>query len=165
MVPARPFFRGRLRVSRDREQGFHRIGRPGWVRVQGLDLGLRIDTEDHGVGGRIDIQADDVADLGGELRIVGKLEGADPVRWNGRYGGACVAQCYTSYDANQLNQCVEICRVCAATPLPVTNNPICNGFSTALTGSWSTLQSREAARPQLDVRRNWQAPRSAFGRG
>jgi len=63
MVPARPFFRGR----------------PGWV-VQGLDLGFLIDTEDHGVGGRIDIQADDVADLGGELRIVGKLEGADPVR-------------------------------------------------------------------------------------
>jgi hypothetical protein len=48
--------------------------------VQGLDLGLLIDTEDHGVGGRIDIQADDVADLGGELRIVGKLEGVDPVR-------------------------------------------------------------------------------------
>jgi hypothetical protein len=41
--------------------------------VQGLDLGLLIDTEDHGVGGRIDIQADDVADLGGELLIVGKL--------------------------------------------------------------------------------------------
>jgi hypothetical protein len=64
MVAARPFFRGR----------------PGWVRSRGLDLRLLIDTEDHGVGGRIDIQADDVADLGGELRIVGKLEGADPVR-------------------------------------------------------------------------------------
>ena len=38
-------------------------------------------------------------------------------------------------------------------------------LSTALTGSRSTLQFREAARPQLDVRRNWQAPRSAFGRG
>ena len=48
--------------------------------VQGLHLGLFIDTEDHGAGGRIDVQADDVADLGGELRIVGKLEGADPVR-------------------------------------------------------------------------------------
>jgi len=52
--------------------------RPG--AVQGLDLGPLIDTEDHGVGGRIDIQADDVADLGGELRIVGKLGGADPAR-------------------------------------------------------------------------------------
>ena len=38
---------------------------PAWI------LGLLIDTEDHGVGGRIDIQADDVADLGSELRIVG----------------------------------------------------------------------------------------------
>jgi len=37
-------------------------------------------------------------------------------------------------------------------------------LSTALTGSRSTLQFREAARPQLDVHRNWQAPRSAFGR-
>jgi hypothetical protein len=64
MVPARPFFRGQARLG----------------AVQGLDLRLLIDTEDHGVGGRIDIQADDVADLGGELRIVGKLEGADPVR-------------------------------------------------------------------------------------
>src|SRR5713226_2817854 len=33
-------------------------------------------------------------------------------------------------------------------------------LSTALTGSRSTLQFREAARPQLDVHRNWQAPRS-----
>src|SRR6202171_4962763 len=56
-------------------QGQARLG-----AVQGLDLGLLIDTEDHGVGGRIDIQADDVADHSGELRIVGKLEGADPVR-------------------------------------------------------------------------------------
>src|SRR5258708_16537869 len=40
-----------------------------------------------------------------------------------------------------------------------------DGPSKALTGSRSTLQFREAARPQLDVHRNWQAPRSAFGRG
>lgn len=32
------------------------------------------------MGGRIDIETDNVADLGGELRIVGKLEGADAVR-------------------------------------------------------------------------------------
>jgi len=32
------------------------------------------------MGGRIDIETDDVADLGGELRIVGKLEGTDAVR-------------------------------------------------------------------------------------
>jgi hypothetical protein len=29
----------------------------GGGAVQGLDLGLLIDTEDHGVGGRIDIQS------------------------------------------------------------------------------------------------------------
>jgi hypothetical protein len=50
-------------------QGQARLG-----AVQGLDLRLLIDTEDHGVGGRIDIQADDVADLGGELRIVESLK-------------------------------------------------------------------------------------------
>jgi hypothetical protein len=32
------------------------------------------------MGGRIDIEAADVADLGGELRILGKLEGTDAVR-------------------------------------------------------------------------------------
>src|SRR3984893_5059047 len=32
------------------------------------------------MGWRIDIETDDVADLGGELRIVGKLEGTDAVR-------------------------------------------------------------------------------------
>jgi hypothetical protein len=32
------------------------------------------------MGGRIDIETDDVADLGGELRVVGKLEGTDAVR-------------------------------------------------------------------------------------
>lgn len=38
-----------------------------------------IDAEHNGRGGRIDIETDDVADLGGELRIVGKLEGTDAV--------------------------------------------------------------------------------------
>ena len=32
------------------------------------------------MGRRIDIETDDVADLGGELRIVGKLEGTNAVR-------------------------------------------------------------------------------------
>ncbi len=52
----------------------------GLGAVQGLDLRLLIDTEHHGVGGRIDIELDDVAGLGGELRIVGRLEGPDTVR-------------------------------------------------------------------------------------
>ena len=56
----------------------HRQPRLG--AVQRLDLALLIDAEHHGVGGRINIQADDVADLGGEPGIIGELEGADAVR-------------------------------------------------------------------------------------
>jgi hypothetical protein len=48
--------------------------------IQGLNLRLLIDAEDDGVCWRIDIEAHDVADLGGELGIVGQLEGADAVR-------------------------------------------------------------------------------------
>ena len=56
-------------------QGQARLG-----AIQGLDLRFLIDAKHDGVGGRIDIEAGDVADLGGELRIVGELEGADAVR-------------------------------------------------------------------------------------
>jgi hypothetical protein len=52
----------------------------GLGTVERLDLGLFVDAEHQGVGGRIDIEADDVAHLGGELGIVGKLEHANPVR-------------------------------------------------------------------------------------
>ena len=44
------------------------------------DARLLVDAEDDGVSGRIDTEADDVADLGGELRIIGQLEGSDSVR-------------------------------------------------------------------------------------
>ena len=37
--------------------------------VQGLDLALLIDREDQGLLGRVEIQADDVADLLDELRV------------------------------------------------------------------------------------------------
>jgi hypothetical protein len=43
MVPARPFF----------------IGRLGWVAVQRLDLALFIDGKNNGVGRRVDIEADE----------------------------------------------------------------------------------------------------------
>src|SRR5207302_2641211 len=56
-------------------QGKARLG-----AIQSLDLRLLLEAEDDRVSGRIDIEADDVADLGGELGIVRKLEGADPVR-------------------------------------------------------------------------------------
>jgi hypothetical protein len=56
--------------------------------AQGLDLGLLINAEHNGVGGRIDVEPDDVAHLGGELRIIGELEGTDSVR-----GGRGPARC------------------------------------------------------------------------
>ena len=47
--------------------------------IQSLDLGLLVDAENHRVSGRIDIETDDVADLGRELRVIGQLEGAKTV--------------------------------------------------------------------------------------
>ena len=56
----------------------HRQARLG--AVQRLDLALLVDRQHDGVGGRIDVEPDDVAQLGGELRIVGQLELAHPMR-------------------------------------------------------------------------------------
>lgn len=39
-----------------------------------------VERENHGMGGRIDVEPDDVADIGCEGRIVRELEGADAVR-------------------------------------------------------------------------------------
>jgi len=52
----------------------------GLGAVERLDLALLIHRQDDGVGGRIDVEADDVANLGGELRIVGQLELTPAVR-------------------------------------------------------------------------------------
>jgi hypothetical protein len=52
----------------------HRQSRQG--AVQRLDSAFLIDREHDGVGGRIDVQADDVLELGGKLRIVRQLEAA-----------------------------------------------------------------------------------------
>src|ERR1700720_4204519 len=41
---------------------------------------LLIDRQDNGVVGRIDVEADDLVQFGGKLRIVGQLELAHPVR-------------------------------------------------------------------------------------
>ena len=49
----------------------------GLGAVQRLDLGLFVDGDDDGMGGRVHVEADDVFDLGGKGRIVGFLEGAD----------------------------------------------------------------------------------------
>jgi len=52
----------------------------GLSAVERLDLALLIDREDYGMGGRIDIQADDVAQLAHKLRVGGELELFHPVR-------------------------------------------------------------------------------------
>ena len=52
----------------------------GLGAVEGLDLRLLIDREHDGMGGRIDIEPDNIAQLVDELRVVGELELLDPVR-------------------------------------------------------------------------------------
>jgi len=48
--------------------------------VEGLNLALLVDRDDHRVLGRVHIEADDVFDFGREIGIVGALEGADAMR-------------------------------------------------------------------------------------
>ena len=52
----------------------------GLGAVERLDLALLVDAEHDGVRRRIDIEPDDVAQLGDEVRIVGELELAHAVR-------------------------------------------------------------------------------------
>ena len=56
----------------------HRQARLG--AVERLDLALLVDREDDRMGGRIDVEADDVLELLGELRVVRQLERADAMR-------------------------------------------------------------------------------------
>ena len=48
--------------------------------LQGLALGLLVDADHDGVLGRVQVEADDVADLGVELRVGGELEPLGAVR-------------------------------------------------------------------------------------
>jgi hypothetical protein len=48
--------------------------------VERLDLGLLVDREHDRVLGRVDVQTDDVLELGGELGIRRALEGPDTMR-------------------------------------------------------------------------------------
>src|SRR5262245_63448962 len=57
---------------------FHRQSRLG--AVERLDLAILVDREHDGMGGRIDIEADDVFEFLGKVRIVRQLEGADAMR-------------------------------------------------------------------------------------
>ena len=52
----------------------------GLSAVERLDLALLIDREDDGMGGRIDIETDDVAQLAHKLWVGGELELFHPVR-------------------------------------------------------------------------------------
>ena len=56
----------------------HRQTRLGAIKR--LNLALLIDRQDNGVVGRIDVEADDLVQFGGKLRIVGQLELTHPVR-------------------------------------------------------------------------------------
>ena len=56
----------------------HRQSRLG--AVERLDLALLVDREDDRMGGRIDVEADDVLELLGELRVVRQLERSDAMR-------------------------------------------------------------------------------------
>src|SRR5271166_5266779 len=73
---------------------FHRQPRLG--AIQRLDLAFLIDREHDGVVGRIDVQANDLLELGRELRIVGQLKApyqmrsqamGAPVQWLAAGGG------------------------------------------------------------------------------
>ena len=58
--------------------GLERQARLG--AIERLDLRLLVDRQHDRVLGRGDVEADDILELGGEIGIVGALEGAHPVR-------------------------------------------------------------------------------------
>jgi len=51
----------------------------GLGAIEGLDLALLVERQHDGMGRRIDIETDDVSELGGKLRVVGQLEAAEAV--------------------------------------------------------------------------------------
>src|SRR6516225_3592572 len=53
---------------------------PRLSAVQRLDLAFLINRENDGAVRRIDVEADDLLELGRELRIIGQLEPADQMR-------------------------------------------------------------------------------------
>src|SRR5690606_9784596 len=58
-----------------------RLHRQPWLgAVERLNLALFVDRENDRMGGRIDIEANDVFEFLGELRIVRQLEPADTMR-------------------------------------------------------------------------------------
>ena len=53
---------------------------PGLGAIEGLDLTFLVEREHHGMRRGIDIESDDVGELGGEGRIARPLEAAQPMR-------------------------------------------------------------------------------------
>ena len=62
------------------------LGGPGAHRqdrlaaLERLALALLVDAHDHGIGRGVEVEPDDVADLGLQLRVGGELEPLGPVR-------------------------------------------------------------------------------------
>src|SRR5262249_5500779 len=57
------------------------LHRQAWLgAVESLDLALLVERKDHRMGGRIDVEADDVLEFLGKLRVIRQLEGPDAVR-------------------------------------------------------------------------------------
>jgi hypothetical protein len=56
------------------------VGARSTATTECLDLALLVDREDDRMGGRIDVEADDVFELLGELRVRRQLERADAMR-------------------------------------------------------------------------------------
>lgn len=77
--------------------------------VQGLDLRLLVHADHHGVFGRVQVQAHDVADLGLKLGVRGELERLDPVRGDAPLApdpGHRRNEIRTSAARNRADQCV-----------------------------------------------------------
>ena len=55
-------------------------GEPRLGAVERLDLALLVNRQHHGVGRRVNIEPDDISQLGGEAWIARAFEGAQPVR-------------------------------------------------------------------------------------
>ncbi len=59
--------------------------------VERLDLALFVHRQHHGMGRRVEVEADDVAQLGREVRVIGQLELTQPVRLQAVRRARCAA--------------------------------------------------------------------------
>ena len=71
-------------VMRHRAAAAALEGQSGLSAIERLDLAFLIHREHHGVRRRVDVETDDIAQLGREVRVVGQLELAQSVRLKAR---------------------------------------------------------------------------------